>query len=82
MTVKLLTEYHLEFLSLKGGCISPSEYTIVETHDRLKSQVVAHKCIQQDKVHLFSIQLSRDMLFPTMWHFDKCRSRRACAAPI
>ena len=24
--------------------------------------------------------LSRDMWFPTMWHFDKCRLRRACAA--
>ena len=25
-------------------------------------------------------QMSRDMLFPTMWHFDKCKLRRACAA--
>ena len=25
MTVKLLTEHHLEFLSLKGGCIGLSE---------------------------------------------------------
>ena len=24
--------------------------------------------------------LSRDMWFPTMWHFDKCRLRWACAA--
>ena len=24
--------------------------------------------------------MSRDMWFPTMWHFDKCRLRRACAA--
>ena len=24
--------------------------------------------------------LSRDMWFPTIWHFDKCRLRRACAA--
>ena len=25
-------------------------------------------------------KLSCDMWFPTMWHFDKCRLRRACAA--
>ena len=27
MSVKLLTEYHLEFLSLKGGCTGSSEST-------------------------------------------------------
>ena len=27
MIVKLLTEYHLEFLSLKGGCTGSAEYT-------------------------------------------------------
>ena len=33
MSVKLLTEQHLEFLSLKGGCKSSSESThIVENH--------------------------------------------------
>ena len=26
--------------------------------------------------------MSRDMWFPTMWHFDKCRLRHACAASI
>ena len=25
-------------------------------------------------------QMSRDMRFPTMWHFDMCRLRRASAA--
>ena len=28
MSVKLLTEHHLEFLCLKGGCIGSSESTI------------------------------------------------------
>ena len=27
-----------------------------------------------------SYKMSSDMWFPTMWHFDKCRLRRACAA--
>ena len=30
MTVKLLTEHHLEFLSLKGGCRGSSESTRVK----------------------------------------------------
>ena len=25
---------------------------------------------------------SSDMRFPQMWHFDKCRLRRACPAPF
>ena len=29
MTVKLLTEHHLEFLSLKGGCTGSAESTLV-----------------------------------------------------
>ena len=30
MSVKLLPEYHLEFLSLKGGCRGSSESTLVK----------------------------------------------------
>ena len=30
MIVKLLTEHHFEFLSLKGGCIGLSESTLVK----------------------------------------------------
>ena len=30
MSVKLLTEHHLEFLSLKEGCTSSSESTLVK----------------------------------------------------
>ena len=41
MSVKLLAEHHLEFLSL-GGCIGLSESTLViMTHCR-KSRVMAH----------------------------------------
>ena len=31
MNVKLLTEHHLEFISLKGGCRGSSEYICVFT---------------------------------------------------
>ena len=30
MNIKLLTEHHLEFLRLKGGCICLSESTLVK----------------------------------------------------
>ena len=32
MSVKLLTERHLEFLSLNEGCRGSSEYTLVKYH--------------------------------------------------
>ena len=41
MTVKLLTENHFEFLSLKGGCIGSSESTLVKTPHFWKSHVTA-----------------------------------------
>ena len=41
MSVKLLTEYHLEFLSLKGGCTGPSESTRVKIPHCWKSRVMA-----------------------------------------
>ena len=42
MSVKLLTEHHLEFLSLKGGCIGSSESTHVKLPHCWKSHVAAH----------------------------------------
>ena len=37
MIVKLLTEHHLEFLSLKGGCTGPSGSTLVKMSNCWKS---------------------------------------------
>ena len=42
MSVKLLTEHHLEFLSLKGGCRGSSEYTHVKMPYCWKSHATAH----------------------------------------
>ena len=42
MSVKLLTEYHLEFLSLKGDCRGSSESTTVKVSNFLKSHAAAH----------------------------------------
>ena len=41
MSVKLLTEHHLEFLSLKGGCTGSSEFTLVKMPYCWKSHVTA-----------------------------------------
>ena len=43
MTVKLLTEQHLEFLSIKGGCTGSSESTFIKMPHCWKPHVVAHK---------------------------------------
>ena len=42
MIVKLLTEHHLEFLSLKGGCRGLPESTLVEMSICWKSHAAAH----------------------------------------
>ena len=42
MIAKLLTEHHLEFLSLKGGCRGSSESTHFKMSNCWKSHAAAH----------------------------------------
>ena len=42
MTFKLLTEHHLELLSLKGGYTGWSEFTLVKMPHCWKSHIMAH----------------------------------------
>ena len=42
MSIKLLTEHHLEFLSLKGGCTGSSKSILVKMSHCWKSHVAAH----------------------------------------
>ena len=42
MIVKLLTEHHFDFLSLKGGCRGSSESTLVKMSNCWKSHAAAH----------------------------------------
>ena len=44
MSVKLLTEHHLEFLSLKGGYTGSSESTLMKMPHCWKSYVAAQLC--------------------------------------
>ena len=45
MIVKLLTEHHLEFLSLTGGCRGPSESTLIKMSNCWKSHAAAQMCL-------------------------------------
>ena len=45
MIVKLLTEHHLEFLSLNGGCTGSSECRHVKMRHSWKSHVLAQNVI-------------------------------------
>ena len=47
MTVELLNEHHLEFLSLKGGCTGSSESTLVKMPHCWKSHVTAHNIVNR-----------------------------------
>ena len=46
MIVKLLTEHHLEFLSLEGGRRGSSEFTHVKMPHCWKSHALAHMSFQ------------------------------------
>ena len=52
MTVKLLTENHLELLTLKGGCTGSSECTLSKIPHCWKSHVMAQ--LQYMKVYVYN----------------------------
>ena len=54
MTVKLLTEHHLEFLSLTGGCKGSIESTLVKLTHCWKAHAVAHIYKESKKGHCLS----------------------------
>ena len=49
MIVKLLTEHHLEFLSLKGGCRGSCKSTLVKMSNFWKSHAAAQLCCGYSK---------------------------------
>ena len=74
MIVKLLTEHHLEFLSLKGGCSGSSESTHVKMPHCWKSHVTA--CYSaKSGIKLFkpSADVSKTMI---LYHYNKMASSR------
>ena len=64
MIVKLLTEHHLEFLSIKGGCPGTSESEHVKMPHCWKSHALAHMI----HVRLFyCLVLSLDLHVPVIF---------------
>ena len=60
MSVKLLTEHYLVFISLKGGCTGSSESTFVEMPQCWKSHVTAHLISKINQLLLLTrIDMSR-----------------------
>ena len=52
MIVKLLTEHHLGFLSLKGGCTGSSESTLVKMSNCWTPHAAAHLICNLDTVRI------------------------------
>ena len=48
MVIKLLTERHLEFLSLKGGCRGSSKSTLVKMSNCWKAHAPAQISLKKD----------------------------------
>ena len=57
MSVKLLTQHHLEYLSFKGGCTCSSVSTLVKIPHCWKSRVTAHMFLKRLS---FDYKLVRD----------------------
>ena len=60
MIVKLLTEHHLEFLRLKGGCRGSSVSSLVKMSNCWKSHVTAHysNTFLKDPLKLYNLNTS------------------------
>ena len=61
MIVKLLTEQHLEFLSLRGGCRGSSESTLVKIPNCWKSHALAHMLLDTNRPLISVIVLSQHL---------------------
>ena len=83
MTVKLLTEHDLDFLSLKGGCTGSSESTLVKMPHCWKSRhgtnntatTVAYNCYKYT-LHTISVKVRSWSWCATVFtymYLDKCR---------
>ena len=64
MTVKVLTEQHLELQSLKGGCTGSYESTLVKMPHCWKSYAMAHMLIlQETKIYNLNVLLKLTLVF-------------------
>ena len=77
MIVKLLTEHHLEFLSLTGGCRGLSESTLVKMSNCWKSHAAAQNLCILNEGNLVSthniVELQHDKTNKLSIHPKKTR---------
>ena len=66
MIVKLLTEHHLEFLNLTGGCTGSSESTLVIINNIAGKYMSRLKCMQKD---LLDQKGDTSIIFPVSCKF-------------
>ena len=87
MIVKLLTEHHLEFLSLKGGCRGSSESTLVKMPHCWKSHATAHNSYcMRDFFHKKMVKFTTKDCFRCVFMFqillDENKKIRTSIPPI
>ena len=68
MTVKLLTEHNLEFLSLKGGCTGSSESILVKMPQCWKSHV---KLIYRELTTVIRMMHQVSLIFQTRFQHTR-----------
>ena len=78
MTVKLLTEHQLQFLSLKGGCAGSSESTLVKVPHCWKSCAGSSESILVKMPYCWKSHVAVHMFFYKGYY--KMEFRRAFAA--
>ena len=70
MTVELLTEHNLEFLSLKGDCTGSPESTLIKVPHYWKSHVTAHmlwNIVISNHAIRKHMQTSKNILIIVLW---------------
>ena len=72
MTVKLLTEHHLECLSLKGGGTGSSEATHVKMPHCWKSHVTAHINSTDDNESKTNYPAFKELIKSVGWGLISC----------
>ena len=74
MSVKLVTEHHLKFLSLKEGCTGSSESTLVKMSNRWKSRAAAQLDIERTYISFWFLANRR----PVRSQMSFLRSQKQC----
>ena len=78
MTVKLLTEHHLKFLSLKGGYTGSSESTLVKMPHCWKSHVTAQIIPEDHRVLKFLPKMGMGTNLVMPWSIGHVVSEKTC----